>query len=87
MLSAGRKFPRYKAQPRGQIADLLELSPVSNGGKECGCPQRSDARDRHETSRNIFATGDRLDLACDVTNALLQLAQIDEQLCEQLTHY
>ena len=86
LLSAGRVFSRHEAEPRGQIAGFVELSTVSNGSKECSRPQSSDPRDRHETSCDIFAICYRLDLACEVTNAVFQLAQVGEQVCEQLTH-
>lgn len=67
LLSSGRVFPWHKAKPRCQIASFLELSAVSNRCKKCGGSQRSDPRDRHEPSCDILATGDRLDLACDVS--------------------
>lgn len=82
LLSSGRVFPLHKAKPRCQIASFLELSAVSNGSQERSCTQRPNPRDRHEPSCDILATGDRLDLACDVANALFQLAQIGKKVCE-----
>ncbi len=75
LLSSGRVFPWHEAQPGGQITSSLELSAVANRCKKCGGSQRFDPRGRHEPSCDILATGDRLDLACDVTNALFQLTQ------------
>jgi len=86
LLSAGGIFPRHEAQPRSEIAGLLELPTVANGGEQCRRTQRSDSGDRHESSCDILAIGNRLDLACDVTNPLLQLVQVRKQVCEQLTH-
>ncbi len=80
LLAAGRVFPRDKAQPRSEIAGLLELSTAANGCKKCSGSQCSDARNRHEPTSDIFAIGDRLDLPCDVADALLQLAQVRKQV-------
>ena len=42
----------------------------------------SVGHDRHEPSSHILSIGYGFDLACDVTNAFFQLAQISEQICE-----
>ncbi len=86
LLSSGRVFPWHKAKPRCQIASFLELLAVSNGRQERSCAQCPNPKDCHEPSCDILATGDRLYLACDVANALFQLAQIGKKVCEQLTH-
>ncbi len=82
-------FPpvKYSRDTRpGHAASFLKVSAVADRGRKCGGSQRSDSRGRHEPSCDILATGGRLDLGCDVTNALFHLAQIGKQVCEQLMH-
>src|SRR5690606_1826297 len=86
LLSAGRVFPRHEAEPRRQIAGFLELPSTANRCKKCSRSQCSDAGDRHEPPSHILSTSYGFDLACDITDTLLQLAQIGKQICKQFPH-
>ncbi|KQT22791.1 hypothetical protein ASG57_26310 [Bradyrhizobium sp. Leaf396] len=86
LLTSGGVFPRNKSQPCSQIASLLELAPVTDGRKNCGCAQRPDFGDCHEPTGNIFSVCNRGDLSRHLIDALLQPAQVGKQVSEKSAH-
>lgn len=85
-LPAGRVLSRHEAEPSRQVTRFSELGAVSRSRTQSRRDQRANPRDRHQAAGNLVRGSERLDLSGDVSNALLEAAEVGQELAEELPH-